>query len=59
MMTLIQWAERYGEMVLRHGTTGAMYVMPKNQAGRWDLFHLTDYRVSSVSGPVYWLVPAR
>lgn len=26
---------------------------------RADLFHLADYKVSTVSGPVLWLVPFR
>lgn len=59
-MTLKEWEEKTGKHSVRH-TGGGLYVDRPNPS--WqpdpysDLWHLSDYTVSTVSGPTIWLVP--
>lgn len=60
-MNLKEWCRQTG-ILPTHPTTerGAVSLILERDAlagDRVSLFHLTDYAVSSVSGPVYWLVP--
>jgi hypothetical protein len=58
-MTLAQWKEKYG-ILSTHPTTetGAVSVCVNFDCEeRRELFHLDDYKVSSVNGVVIWLVP--
>jgi hypothetical protein len=60
-MTLSEWSKLTG-ILPTHPTTerGAVSVIVTYQDARHnDLWHLTDYKVSSVSGPVIWLVPVK
>ena len=58
-MTLKEWCEKYGI----HPTTtetGAVSLTQWLQGkGIWELYSLSDYAVSSVSGIVTWLVPRK
>ena len=57
-----QWEAKYGKM--KTADNGCLYVMVNNEDRtssacsemRWDLFHLTDYAVSSVCGDTHWMV---
>lgn len=52
-MNLTEWATKNNVYV--GDTHGAKFV---NYTGNdWQLWHLTDYAVSTRSGPVVWLVP--
>ena len=56
--TLAAWLKRSGAYGQAH-KSGAVAVYEADrlsQALQWDLYHLKDYAVSSVSGPVTWLV---
>lgn len=58
-MTLREWSELTG-ILPTHPTTerGAVSVICNAQHKHsWELWHLSDYAVSSVSGPVVWLIP--
>ena len=58
-MTLREWSEANG-ILATHPTTerGAVSVVVDiNHPQRSDLWVLSDYHVSTVSGPVIWLVP--
>jgi hypothetical protein len=58
-MTLKDWQRKTG-ILPTHPTTerGAVsLICPIGEAGRSDLWHLEDFKVSTVSGPVIWLVP--
>lgn len=59
-LTLAQWSDKY-EVPVAH-QKGLTFVVLPDQLRRktdenmsWDLAHLIDYAVSSVSGPVAWL----
>jgi hypothetical protein len=57
--SLADWCSRYGH-VLGHTPGGCAYVVASMRPGEtesWELFHLADYAVSTVSGPTYYLVP--
>lgn len=67
--TLADWEKRTGHKVEMH-TSGEQSMRPgtkhkvvvldvggKHEAHRRDLFHLKDYRVSTVSGPTHWMQP--
>jgi hypothetical protein len=58
-MTLAQWREQYpGWYVAQHASGG--YWLKDNGESmtneRWELWHLDDYAVSSVTGGSIWLV---
>lgn len=60
-MTLAQWLERNPKAFKQAltGTSAVQVFIPPNavEADRWELHHLTDYKVSSaVSGPSYILI---
>lgn len=60
-MTFSEWCNRVG-VKPTHPTTerGAVsFVRPANCPMWSELFHLSDYTVSSVCGAVVWLVPKR
>jgi hypothetical protein len=56
-MTLQAWREKYSGMVVHQHANGAYwlpdYLMPDGPA--WELYHLDDYAVSSVTGGSIWL----
>lgn len=65
-MFLKDWIERYGVIVGEHNQgvrsvyVGDVEKMAKHFAPygfdcKWELFHLTDYNVSSCAAGVYWL----
>jgi len=54
-MTLDEWQQQTGHYVGTH-PRGAKFVSI-TVFSKWELFHLTDYVVSSCSAGVYWLVP--
>lgn len=57
-MNLEQFASTYDVTINIH-SSGTYYLLlsPKelNSDLSWDLFHLSDYAISTVSGPTYWL----
>lgn len=57
-MTLSQWIERWEICVSTH-PNGCRYV-PENEVSaltmRQQLYHLSDYAVSSLTGGTFWLV---
>jgi hypothetical protein len=58
-MTLAEWSARYSCPVYTH-PSGAKYVyLPfyEETRQRVEIFRLTDYRISTISGPTIWLVP--
>ena len=64
-MTLAQWSEKYG-IEVRVVKTNVVYPRDSrcvycnafdNREAYADLFWLDDYKVSTVSGPVVWVVP--
>jgi hypothetical protein len=59
-MTLKQWSKKTG-ILPTHPTTerGAVSVLSTevNFQDHFQLWKLEDYKVSSVSGPVVWLIP--
>lgn len=58
-MTLSEWSSRTG-ILPTHPTTERSAVslcVDQLHADRSELWHLADYVVSSVSGPVVWFVP--
>lgn len=57
-MTLNEWCKRCG-VKPTHPTTEAGAVSVIISFPHWGLYHLDDYVVSSVSGPVVWLVPRK
>ena len=57
-MTLAEWEEAYNHTAYSH-PTGARYVHDRlagNDKTSWDMFHLSDYVVTSLTGGCYWLV---
>lgn len=57
-MTLNEWSSASKVKVETHTNSGAKFVhVEYDDPMRKELFHLTDFKVSSVSGPVHWLVP--
>lgn len=60
-MTLKEWCDKTG-ILPTHPTseTGAVSVV-MDFADLWtdELWHLDDYKVSSVAGSVIWLVPVK
>ncbi len=57
-MTLQEWSEDSGYDIGQ--AAGGTYVTLDSDCDsgvRASLFHLSDYAVSTVSGPVVWLVP--
>lgn len=59
-MKLSEWLRQTN--AIRHfGDNGATGVSDTPQIGVWrvDLWHLSDYVVTSVSGGVVWLAPRR
>ena len=56
-MTLQQWADQHNIVVGQRPDNGPTYVtFPMDSNVRAELFHLTDFIVSSVTGGVIWLV---
>jgi hypothetical protein len=55
-MTLQEWEDRYNGTVCQHDGATAVY-LPSEGVARCALYHLADYKVSSVSGEVAWMVP--
>lgn len=57
-MTLQEWGDRHNGVVCQHDGATAVY-LPFEGVARCALYHLTDYKVSSVSGDVAWMVPIK
>ena len=59
-MTLAEWSTRYQVRIETHDRSGARYVFELSsvdpEAYR-SIYRLTDYKVSTRSGPVLWLCP--
>ncbi len=59
--TLVNWLALYPSVyceTLKSGAKQIFHAHGLNHDAKWDLFHLTDYAVSSsVSGPSYILAP--
>jgi hypothetical protein len=56
-MTLAQWARGNGATVHTHGNAVWVVDDRRIEHARTQLWDLTDYVVSSVSGGSVWLVP--
>jgi hypothetical protein len=57
-MTLERWSQFSGISPKTH-PSGATYVVVVCPCSRHLLYRLTDDKVSTVSGPVVWLVPVK
>lgn len=59
-ITLDSWAASYGAFLGQRGDARLVYWrdVPVSGMARWELFHLTDYRVGSSSAGVYWMTPS-
>lgn len=57
-MTLEQWT-RFSGISPKVHPNGGTYVHVVCPHSKWLLYRLTDYKVSTVSGPVVWLVPVK
>jgi len=59
-MTLQEWEYIYGKYSYLH-ESGRVYIIDDNRIleGRTKLWHLDDYKVTSVSGGVIWLTDAQ
>jgi len=60
-MTLVEWSELNGILPTTETTEkkAVSVLIDYNHRGRNELFHLSDFVVSSVSGAVHWMVPRR
>lgn len=60
-MTLEQWMTQYEVITIENKARPQAIYVPfsqhLNEHETWQMFHLTDYVVSSASGGVYCLVP--
>ena len=54
-MTLDDYAKKHGLTVETHSSGGKFFLALPDAPDKWDLFHLSDYAVGAVAGPVYWL----
>lgn len=59
-VTLIQWAEKYNERIVyvplpSVGPDAFSTCVYPPKDSMWELSHLTDYALSSLSGPVAWM----
>lgn len=59
-MTLKEWSDKYGIAPTTATETGAVTLATRvgSDAHR-ELYTLSDYKVSSVTGPIAWLVPVK
>ena len=60
-MTLAKWSTDFAIPIERHHTGGTLVYCTQSERPRAyvALFGLSDYAVSTVSGPVVWLTPRR
>ena len=67
-MTLQQYSDRNGITINRHDNGGTFLIMPAHNVWRSGvldnnrpqvrhLWRLTDYAVSTISGPIVWMAP--
>jgi hypothetical protein len=56
-MTLAQWSDANSIAITQSKHGGTSVVVGIGSRAYFDLFHLSDYAVSTVSGIVVWLVP--
>jgi len=56
-MTLAEYILATGTPILSEHNGCIFLLMPPQPNRMWDLFHLDDYTVSSVSGPGVYLIP--
>lgn len=56
-MTFAMWHSRYDFYYVDKGMGYLIAYTQRGQLGYADVFNLTDYVVSSVSGPCVYLVP--
>ena len=54
-MTLTQWLAKHPAAY--HPPCAPWWAIYPNGEPTEGLFHLLDYRVSSITGPIVWLVP--
>ena len=60
ILTLEQWQEHFPDYYIGEHLSGCKYIHASaplfmNNTASWELFHLTDYRVTSYTGGSYWL----
>ena len=55
-MTLTEWEMKYSRFVRKH-KNGQYHIPDFVGNERADLFHLSDYIVSSVTGGTIWFIP--
>ena len=57
-ISLENWADYYGQFgrIVEKHESGCVYVIDNIDIGRRELWHLTDYLVSSVIGGTIWLI---
>jgi hypothetical protein len=58
-MTLKQYCDRNNVTINRNAKTGATHLVMPSTAPYpqlWELWRLSDYAVSTVSGPIVWVV---
>ena len=61
-MTLQEWSDQSGNPINHHRTTGAVYVLidiVRQRKWAIEVFHLSDYVVSTVGGMTHWLSPRK
>jgi hypothetical protein len=58
-MKLQEWAKTYGVNPIINDTKAATVTSQPGTVAHQLLFDLSDYKVSSVTGPIVWLVPKR
>jgi hypothetical protein len=60
-MTAKEWERKYGYALRPHNNKGTLWIpdsqLDKKKLMRYDLFHLSDYAVSSITGGSVWLIP--
>jgi hypothetical protein len=59
-MTLNEYCDRNDVPLIRDTRTGSLHLRMPNTGPRplpWQLFRLSDYAVSTISGPIVWIVP--
>lgn len=56
-LSLAQWASLYDVPISPAGEARVVAQSPLSDEARWQLWHLSDYRVSSVTGGSVWLMP--
>lgn len=56
-MKLNQFIQKFDLTFERHGTGFFVWAQEMSKEAKWEIFNLTDYRVSSVACGQYFLIP--